>query len=60
MVPLHLDRQALEALARLVFDRQALPPPPSRLRPVVVGWHWPRRRLPRWVAVGLVNLRRCR
>jgi hypothetical protein len=51
MVPA-LDQQALERLHRLVFDRQPLPPLP-RLRPVRVGWHWPRRRMRRWGAVGL-------
>ena len=59
MVP-DLDQAALTRLHSLVFDRQALPPPPPRLRPVVVGWHWPRRRLRRWAAVGLVKVRDCR
>ena len=56
---MHLDQQALERLHRLVFAAQQLPALP-RLRPVVVGWHWPRRRLRRWAPVGLVHLRRCR
>ena len=54
MVP-DLDRQALEQLYQLVFAAQQLPALP-RLRPVVAGWHWPRRRLRRWVVVGLVKV----
>ena len=59
MDPLHLDRQALERLHRLVFAAQQLPALP-RLRPVVVGRPHPKRQMRRWAPVGLAKVRGCR
>ena len=57
MDPLHLDRQALERLHRLVFGPAQQLPALPRLRPVRAGWGWPRRRLRRWLPGGVVKVR---